>query len=990
MKRIISSIFLTFVLLAWCLVPAGAQDSRQRTVLTVVQDALAQLPALTADDLDREMEDIAMAAPESVEILAGMLVPASEGQNSPVEYAISGLVNFVSASGNEKYSAPVKAGLAAGLGRCTDIPCKSFLLAQLRLLADREDIPVFLEYADDENLGSVAVNALISIPESDEAILWLIRSEGASRPLLAYAAAEKGLSEAEPYLMAWIEELDGNTEEDSDPSSKADTPDMRTYLHALACCGGEESLDVLRKASVYDYITLLDRLAGQGNTAAAVAGAKKLLKSDDTYIRCAALELLVRITGAGADKYVLDAVKGRDREYRCAALRYAAGIVDGSAVADSLKKIFPGISDVSGDYDVIISVKSGKKDEKSFKYPSERNPLIVDGIRKLFPSLSDEARTDVVNWAGDNRITGLLEEVLRCIPAARVPDKIESSAALSVAAIRAAGKLGGEYAADALVCQLSGDADYARVAYDALLSFDGDIQERLGRVLDDGGNAVQYALDLACARRMTGLALQVFSLLDSGDSMVRRAAYQALKGVVTPQDCSRLGELMETAGSDFRVSALQDALCHALQSLPGEVQYADVKSLIEKSGNPALYYPALAQAGTKEAVAFLKDAYAEGRGTEAAFSALMAVGNPAAADVLMDIASKDAGRAETALVRVVDLVSGSGMDDMSRTAKYAAVLKVSREAALQNKVLDALSGTPVMPAFLLAARYLDDNGTAYKAAGAVKAIAAQTTDEIDYAAMKSALEKAARIFSAAGGADDGYAVDEIKKMLSELQPPAEKFVLPEDEAKAGYEVLFDGTDLSKWTGDMEGYTPVNGTIFVTANYGDSRNLYTKKEYRDFIFRFEFCFVKPGVNNGVGIRTPMGKDAAYWGMCESQILDHDDPIYNGLHEYQVHGSAYGIIPAKRIVHKPLGEWNFEEIKVVGDRITVTLNGEVILDGNLREACQGHNVAPDGSSYNPYTVDHKNHPGMFNEKGHIGFLGHGAGIKFRNVRILDLDK
>lgn len=28
-------------------------------------------------------------------------------------------------------------------------------------------------------------------------------------------------------------------------------------------------------------------------------------------------------------------------------------------------------------------------------------------------------------------------------------------------------------------------------------------------------------------------------------------------------------------------------------------------------------------------------------------------------------------------------------------------------------------------------------------------------------------------------------------------------------------------------------------------------------------------------------------------------------------------------------------------------------------------------------------------MFNEKGHIGFLGHGAGIKFRNIRVLDLD-
>ena len=68
--------------------------------------------------------------------------------------------------------------------------------------------------------------------------------------------------------------------------------------------------------------------------------------------------------------------------------------------------------------------------------------------------------------------------------------------------------------------------------------------------------------------------------------------------------------------------------------------------------------------------------------------------------------------------------------------------------------------------------------------------------------------------------------------------------------------------------------------------------------------------------------------------------------------------------------------------------MTVNGEVIVDGDIREACQGHNVAPDGSDVNPYTVDHHNHPGMFNEKGYIGFLGHGPGVKFRNVRVLEL--
>ena len=79
----------------------------------------------------------------------------------------------------------------------------------------------------------------------------------------------------------------------------------------------------------------------------------------------------------------------------------------------------------------------------------------------------------------------------------------------------------------------------------------------------------------------------------------------------------------------------------------------------------------------------------------------------------------------------------------------------------------------------------------------------------------------------------------------------------------------------------------------------------------------------------------------------------------------------------------------EAKLVIQEGDVTVNGEVILDGDIREACQGHNVSEDGSKKNPYTVDHRNHPGLFNKKGHIGLLGHGAGIQFRNIRIKSLD-
>ncbi|MDR0892805.1 MAG: DUF1080 domain-containing protein, partial [Mediterranea sp.] len=132
---------------------------------------------------------------------------------------------------------------------------------------------------------------------------------------------------------------------------------------------------------------------------------------------------------------------------------------------------------------------------------------------------------------------------------------------------------------------------------------------------------------------------------------------------------------------------------------------------------------------------------------------------------------------------------------------------------------------------------------------------------------------------------------------------------------------------------------------------------------------------PGANNGVGIRAEMGKDAAYYGM-EIQVLDYQNPIYRNITKYQVHGSVYGIIPAKREGMKPVGEWNQEEIVADGDHIKVTLNGVVVVDGNIREATK--NGPP----------DHHQHPGLFNKTGYIGFLGHGSPVKFRNIRIKEL--
>ena len=112
---------------------------------------------------------------------------------------------------------------------------------------------------------------------------------------------------------------------------------------------------------------------------------------------------------------------------------------------------------------------------------------------------------------------------------------------------------------------------------------------------------------------------------------------------------------------------------------------------------------------------------------------------------------------------------------------------------------------------------------------------------------------------------------EFRDMYLRELPSTPLFTLSDEEKKAGFEILFDGRSMHKWTGNKTNYVPVDGTIYVDAQYGGHGNLYTIKEYSDFVYRFEFCFLREGVNNGIGIRTPMGVDAAYHGM-EIQVLE----------------------------------------------------------------------------------------------------------------------
>ena len=205
-------------------------------------------------------------------------------------------------------------------------------------------------------------------------------------------------------------------------------------------------------------------------------------------------------------------------------------------------------------------------------------------------------------------------------------------------------------------------------------------------------------------------------------------------------------------------------------------------------------------------------------------------------------------------------------------------------------------------------------------------------------------------------------------------PSLEPTKLSDQEKQQGFKLLFDGTNLDNWVGNKAGYLLQDGAIVVNPQSTSGGNLYTKDEYSDFEYRFEFQLT-PGANNGLGIRAPLEGDAAYVGM-ELQILDSEADIYKNLQPYQYHGSIYGVVPARRGYLRPIGEWNEEVVVVKGTRVKVILNGETITDADIKEP-----------SING-TMDHKEHPGLKRTTGHIGFLGHGDVVRFRNIRILPL--
>ncbi|MGN0032210.1 MAG: DUF1080 domain-containing protein [Candidatus Limimorpha sp.] len=933
--RIISLVLASLMMLAVGQNKVSAQiDSRNRVASTIVADVLNELPAKDAETFDRLMSEVINPKSNRIIDILLLLQPEGSADNAKIEYALQGIANYVSRPDKTDERQSFRIAIRKYIEKPDVEGDKEFVLSLLQTFGDENDAVILLGWADDAEIGDAAVRTLASIPQAKSVVSSFLNEneiKPTQRGSFAYVVGRLGVSEMEGLLLSWIKKADDATlAEIYYALSLIGTKNKSMPVLAKAAKRAKYSLDT--KGATTAYFGMLDRFAAEKDTATIEKASAKLMKVKKANVKAAGMNLLVAVEGEKAVPHLIKMLDDKDRQVRCEALRLMAPYSNEEMCAS-----------------------------------------VVQSCAKL------NSNIDAVRWLAEVNDQSQIQFIIEQL-SSDDPELVET-------AIRAIVSIDNHDGMMALVPFFAGQ--YKEVVLDAMKSYNGKLGDVLNMVIKGSVKQKMAVMELLQYRTCYEMYYYVNKNVKNNDiqsdfdKMLKDAAFKALVGVVRYVHVDYLKSLLESCEPQY-VESVQNAMEKALYKATPE-QCDDFVYGLKNVSLEMLprYFKVFAYLGNERGVNKIIEGYLSNNGKTEALEALLSIDDYSIASVLYDIAVKDMENRDVILKRYIELVKKADIDVIDKVSSYRNVLGLGPDAEIVNYALRAIESTQTYQGIMMASPYLNDETTAQAAANTILNIATKHP-EFNGKEIKELLLK---IRETLNDDDAIYKRTQIDQHL-EILERNKIFTLSEEEAAEGFVVLFDGTNLDKWQGDKTDYIVQNGNIYVTANYGDEGNLYTEKEYSDFIYRFEFCFTRPGVNNGVGIRTPMHADAAYYGM-EIQILDHDAPIYKGLRDYQVHGSVYGVIPAKRLVFPELGTWNTEEIYAKGDHIRVTVNGEVILDGDIRKACNGRNMAPEGKKGAVSgTIDHNNHPGLFNKKGYISFCGHGEGLLIRNVRIKEL--
>ena len=197
-------------LLSVCLLLSAnlwTQNAPNRTVTTIVADALAQLPAETPKQYNVTLKTLVSTGEEGLTNLIQMMkVPGSKG-NDAVEYAISGWTNYISKDAAKREIAANT--YAKALNGSLNQEIEAFIITQLEMIGSDNQVNVLSKYIANARLSSPATEALAAInsAKANEALLSALTNDASDKVKinLVNALAKTGYEKAEPAFLTLLQ-----------------------------------------------------------------------------------------------------------------------------------------------------------------------------------------------------------------------------------------------------------------------------------------------------------------------------------------------------------------------------------------------------------------------------------------------------------------------------------------------------------------------------------------------------------------------------------------------------------------------------------------------------------------------------------------------------------------------------------------------------------------------------------------------------------------